>query len=40
MAVFNCLDYDLVVSADNTAIQDEKGNVLLQNKKGMFCIVG
>lgn len=33
-------DYELVVSVNNTIIQDEKGNVLLQNKKGMFYIVG
>lgn len=40
MALFNCSDYQLVVNIDNTIIYDEKGNVLLQNKKGMFYIVG
>ncbi|KYQ54445.1 hypothetical protein ALC60_06677 [Trachymyrmex zeteki] len=33
MALFNCSDYQLVVNIDNTIIYDEKGNVLLQNKK-------
>jgi len=32
----NCSDYELVVNVNNTVIQDEKGNVLVQNKKGMF----
>jgi len=35
----NCSDYELVVTVNNTVIQDEKGNVLVQNKKGMFFIV-
>jgi len=29
-------DYELVVSINNSVIQNKKGNVLVQNKKGMF----